>query len=580
VASAERDRLSYRMLGIVRSSWIRRGLLPLSAALLVLSGCEGRPWNANASGTPRLEAIIRALQPMVRSGRGIPGHRPSARDRAALGRLYEAAGYVPLWFTTGGDLRGVGKEALDILARAESEGLRPDDYAASRLDSLARTIEDQRDADPQSVARLDAGLSLAVLRYLRHLHVGRVNPRGVGLEMDPPSERHDVVTLLRGALEDGSLKGTVEQLAPPLVQYRRVRDALAHYRGRVGDTAEAALRLRVPLKPGDSASGLDALARRLLLTGDLPNAGAAAPLKYEGALVEAVKRFQTRHGLASEGVLGKETLAGLNVPLSWRVRQLELALERLRWISDLSGEPFLMVNIPMFEVTAWESPWASGAPSFRTGVIVGKALDTETPVFQDEMRYIIFRPYWNIPPGITEEEVIPAIETDRNYLKKNNMEIVDGQGDDAKSLGEKGVNLDDVARGRLRIRQRPGPENALGLIKFVFPNNQNIYLHATPAEQLFDRTRRDFSHGCVRVEDPVGLAAWVLRDQPEWTPERITEAMNGEEISRRVNLTRPLPVILFYTTAVVEPDGMVRFAGDIYGQDRTLDRALGQAPGL
>ncbi|HEX9755230.1 MAG TPA: L,D-transpeptidase family protein [Gemmatimonadales bacterium] len=563
-----------------RSSWIRRGLLPLCAAWLALSGCEGRPWNANASGTPRLEAIIRALQPMARSGRGIPGHRPSARDREGLARLYEAAGYVPLWFTTGGDLRGVGTEALELLTGAESDGLRPDDYAASRLDSLARAIADQQDPDPQSVARLDAGLSLAVLRYLRHLHQGRVNPRGVGLDMDPPSERHDVLTLLRGALEDGSLKGTVEQLAPPLVQYRRVRDALAQYRSRGGDTAEAVLQLRVPLKPGDSVSGLDALARRLALTGDLPNIGGGPPLKYEGALVDAVKRFQTRRGLASEGVIGKETLEELNVPLSWRVRQLELALERLRWISDLSGEPFLMVNIPMFEVTAWESPWAPGAPSFRTGVIVGKALDTETPVFQDEMRYIIFRPYWNIPPGITKEEVIPAIESDPDYLRKNNMEIVDGQGDDAKSLGEKGGNLDDVARGRLRIRQRPGPGNALGLIKFVFPNNQNIYLHATPAEQLFDRSRRDFSHGCVRVEDPVGLAAWVLRDQPEWTPERIAEAMNGEEISRRVNLTQPLPVILFYTTAVVEPDGTVRFAGDIYGQDRTLDRALRQTPGL
>lgn len=569
------------MLGMFRSSRIRRGLLPLCAAWLALSGCEGRPWKANASGTPLLDAITRALQPMARSGRGIPGPRPSPRDRAALGRLYEAAGYVPLWFTTGGDLRGVGKEALELLAGAESQGLRQEDYATSQLDSLARAIEDQRDADPQSVARLDAGLSLAVLRYLRHLHVGRVNPRGVRVDMDPPSERHDVLTLLRGALDDGSLKGTVEQLAPPLVQYRRVRDALAQYRGRAGDTAEAVLRLQVPLKPGDSASGLDALARRLVLTGDLPNSGAATvPLKYEGALAEAVKRFQARHGLVAEGVLGKETLAELNVPLSWRVRQLELALERLRWISDLSGEPFLMVNIPMFEVTAWESPWASRSPSFRTGVIVGKALDTETPVFQDEMRFIIFRPYWNIPPGITREEIIPAIESDPDYLRKHNMEIVDGQGDDARSLGQTGPDLDEVARGRVRIRQQPGPGNSLGLIKFVFPNNQNIYLHATPAEELFDRSRRDFSHGCVRVEDPVGLAAWVLRDQPEWTPERITEAMNGEEISRRVNLTRPLPVILFYSTAVVEPDGTVRFAGDIYGQDRQLDRALGQAPGL
>jgi murein L,D-transpeptidase YcbB/YkuD len=209
---------------------------------------------------------------------------------------------------------------------------------------------------------------------------------------------------------------------------------------------------------------------------------------------------------------------------------------------------------------------------------VGKALNTETPVFVEEMQYVIFQPYWNIPPSITRNETIPAIERDGDYLRKNGMEIVRGQGDDADPVDPSGGTLEKLARGELRIRQRPGPLNALGPVKFVFPNNQNIYLHGTPAEQLFDRTRRDFSHGCVRVEDPAGLAEWVLAGNPEWTRDRIVEAMNDRSrTSQRVNLPRPLTVVLYYTTASVEADGTVRFARDIYKHDPELDRALHRA---
>jgi len=498
-------------------------------------------------------------------------------ELADLRRLYETSGHTPLWFTASGDLRNSGKEILLRLANAFAEGLRPEDYSASRLDSLARQVSDQQAADPQAVARLDAGLSLAVLRFLRHVDVGRVNPRSIGLSMDPPRERHDYVTLLGAALRDGTLDEIVSELAPPLDQYRLVREALAEYRTRQADSvAEDPIRLSVPLKPGEAATGLDALARRLALTGDLTSqSDAAAPARYEGALVEAVRRFQARHGLTPDGVLGKETLDELNVPWSWRIRQLELSLERLRWLGDLGNEPFLLVNIPMFELTAWSTPAAAGPPAFRTGVIVGKALDTETPVFVEEMRYVVFQPYWNIPPSITRDETIPAIERDREYLRKNDMEIVQGQGNDSDPVELSDGALEKLARGELRVRQRPGPHNALGPIKFVFPNNQNIYLHSTPAEQLFDRTRRDFSHGCVRVEDVAGLAEWVLSGQAEWTRDRIALALDDRtRISRNVGLSRPLTVVLFYSTSAVEADGTVRFARDIYQHDPKLDRAL------
>ena len=527
-------------------------------------------------GQSRDDAVVQAIRTVTRTGRGLPGPRPADDDLVALRRLYESSGYAPLWFNAKGDLREAGKEILQRLADAGSEGLRPEDYWAARLDSLARQVSAQKAADPEPVARLDAGLSVATLQFLRHVHVGRVNPRSIGLSMDPPRERHDYVALLGTALREGTLDEIIRELAPPVDQYRLVREALAAYRKREADSAgESPLTLPVPLKPGETAPSLDALARRLVLTGDLAADPTAVPPRYEGELVLAVRRFQARHGLTPDSVLGKETLEELNVPWSWRIHQMELSLERLRWLGDLGNEPFLMVNIPMFELTAWRSPSEAGPPAFRTGVIVGKALDTETPVFIEEMRYIVFQPYWNIPPSITRDETIPAIERDREYLRKNDMEIVRGQGDDADPVEVSGGALERLARGELRVRQRPGPLNALGPIKFVFPNNQNIYLHGTPAEQLFDRTRRDFSHGCVRVEDVAGLAEWVLSGLPDWNRERIVQALEDRsKLSWKVSLPRPLAVVLFYSTATVESDGTVRFARDIYQHDQELDRAL------
>ena len=546
-----------------------------------LAGCgDTAARQPQADGHAQDESVVQELQAVVRNGRGLPGTRPGAEELSRLQRLYQTSGYTPLWVSRSGELRQSGREALNRLRNADSEGLRPNDYFADALDSLSRSVSEQklRD-DAAAVARLDAGLSLAVLEYLRHIHLGRVTPRAVGYSIEALPEQHDFVALLEAVVRDGSLDEIVRELEPPLEQYRLARAALREYRKRQEDSLLAQpLRIAVPLKPGDTTASISALAHRLMATGDLTDE-TGGTVRYEGALVEAVRRFQARHGLAPDSVLGKATLDELNIPVSWRVHQLELSLERLRWLRDLPDAPFLLVNIPMFELTAWSSPMASGPPAFRTGVIVGKALDTETPVFVEEMQYVIFQPFWNIPPSITRTETIPAIERDREYLRKNNMEIVRGQGDDADPVELSGGTLEKLARGELRVRQRPGPLNALGPVKFVFPNNQNIYLHGTPAEQLFDRTRRDFSHGCVRVEDPTSLAEWVLSGQPEWTRDRIVEAMTAPgRISRRVNLLRPLTVVLYYTTASVEADGTVRFARDIYKHDPDLDRALHRSP--
>jgi len=257
-----------------------------------------------------------------------------------------------------------------------------------------------------------------------------------------------------------------------------------------------------------------------------------------------------------------------------RVRQIEMALERLRWLPHTGDSRLLVVNIPMFTLWAWDVP-PDGPPTFATDVIVGRAARTQTPIFTNQMREVIFRPYWNIPPSILRHEVLPLIERKADYLAQEDMEIVRGERDDSEVVEATKENIARLRSGGsgLRVRQRPGPKNALGFVKFVFPNEMNIYMHGTPARELFTRSRRDFSHGCIRVRDPVGLAEWALRGQAEWDRERILAAME-DSTSRHVKLMRPIRVVLFYSTAAVMPDGSLRFADDIYGHDATLELAL------
>jgi murein L,D-transpeptidase YcbB/YkuD len=297
---------------------------------------------------------------------------------------------------------------------------------------------------------------------------------------------------------------------------------------------------------------------------------------YEGAVVEAVRRFQRRHGLDPDGIIGSATRAALDVPPAERVRQIELALERIRWLPPLRAEPFIVVNIPAFRLFAFDSAGGEGAPSFSTRVVVGRALAAETPALYELLRYVEFRPYWTVPRSILVKEILPGVRRDPAYLRNRAMEIV-GPGD--RSLGD--VVTDDLrrrlARGELRVRQRPGPSNALGLVKFVFPNAASVYMHDTPDSELFARARRDFSHGCIRVDDAEALAVWVLRGKPEWGAEEVRAAMDSTA-TRRAFLPKPMPVAVVYATAVASSSGEARFYDDVYGYDHELDEALRAGP--
>lgn len=492
--------------------------------------------------------------------------------------LPAAAGGTPsVWLDSTGRPNAIARDALQMLTDAPADGLVAQDYQARELALQAAALGRASEATAASALDFERALGAALQRFLNDLHRGRVDPRSLGFRIEQRDRTTvDVAALLHTAAREGRLSQAAATLRPRLGQYGRLREALGHYRTLAADSSLGLLPAIAPakaLKAGDAYAGTVALHRRLVALGDLP-ADTQPPDRYAAALADGIKRFQERHGLNADGVLGGATLAALNVPLTQRILQLELALERLRWLPELGSEPIVGINIPMFRLWAWD-PTAPTAPVVDMNVVVGRALDTRTPVLSEKMRYVIFRPYWNVPPSITRHEIVPALARDPGYLQRHDMEIVRGSGDDAQPVNLSNTeNLALLRQGVLRVRQRPGPKNSLGRVKFIFPNDDNVYLHDTPATQLFGRTRRDFSHGCVRVEKPVTLAQWVLRDQPEWTPERIDAAMAGPS-SQRVNLARPLPVILFYMTAMVTPsDHAVRFAQDLYGHDARLVRAL------
>ncbi len=550
--------------------------------LLACSGCAAPSRSADQSSTDVSRQVVSsdvasALEAGVDGDRDPALHLLSARERAELRAIYEPGGFVPLWVDARGRPSRDAREALAVLDGAAREGLDPGDFDVSVFGRLTASLDGAPTPSIPDIAAFDAALSSATLRYFRQVHIGRVDPLAIGFRMTAPADEHDFAAMLRSAIADHRVAETAAGLTPQLALYRELRSRLDHYRSLAADTTlvEPLPVRTTTVRPGEMDEGTPALQRRLVTLGDLA-ADAPIPSKsvYAGALVEGVKHFQLRHGLEADGVLGKSTRAALRVPLAWRVRQIELALERLRWLPHLGQERLLAVNIPMFHLWVWDVMPPDGTPSFGMGAIVGRALNRQTPVFVDEMRYVIFRPYWNIPLSILRSEILPELTRDPDYLEREDMEIVSGPGDDARPVPLSSQSLLQLQQGRLRVRQRPGPRNALGLVKFVFPNDENVYMHGTPAAQLFSRPRRDFSHGCVRVEDPIALAEWALEGQDAWNRDAIVAAMNGTE-SRRVDLVRPIRVILFYITAVVMPDdGTIHFSEDIYGHDRRLDQAL------
>jgi len=509
------------------------------------------------------------LREIITSGRLTDLRWPDFSDyRDHLRSLYEPNAFSLLWIHQGRPTPQA-LAIIEVFEQADRNGLDTEDYDGSRWkERLAREFQAGNDA------RFDAALSVCVMRYVSDLHIGKVNPRHFSFGLSVESKKYDLPRFIRDRLVTGQdIKEALAEVEPPFPGYKRTVAALRNYLDIAQqDDSE---KLPVPsktLEPGDRYVGVVRLTRLLQLLGDLPK-GTPVPsdVLYDGAVVEGVKRFQQRHGLPPDGLLGEQTLKQLNTPLSFRIRQLQLTLERWRWVPEEFPQPPVVVNIPEFRLRTYDDV---GRSVLSMNVVVGKALRHETPVFEKEMRFVVFRPYWNVPPSIQRSELVPAIRRDVNYVAKHNYEIVTQDGHFVSAGQASDDVLQKLKSGKLAIRQKPGPTNALGLVKLMFPNEYHVYLHSTPSQQLFARARRDFSHGCIRVEKPAELAAWVLKDRPEWSLERVRAAMQGGEDNFQVNLTKPIPVLILYGTAVVDEEGRVHFFDDLYGHDAALEKVL------
>jgi len=505
------------------------------------------------------------------------GHLPELRwpdfsdYRGHVQNFYEPSSYAPAWIRDG-HTTPQALAVIELLKHADSEGLDPEDYDGPRwADRLARL---QKARDASQVAIFDAAVTICLMRYISDRHIGKINPEHFKFGLSVEAKKYNLPGFLRERLVNGDVKTELAQIGPPFAAYKRTLEALRQYAQLAREDDGEKLRVsNKPIAPGSPYDGTRRLARLLRLLGDLPTNAAISDDSnlYEGALVEAVKHFQGRHGLKPDGRLDEPTLRNLNTPLSQRVDQLRLTLERWHWLPDQFKEPPVVVNIPEFRLYAFDS---SGNAALTMNVIVGKAFHHKTPVFEKDMRYVVFRPYWNVPPSIQRSEIVTAVQQDRDYIAKKTFEVVTPGGQVVTSGAISDEVLSQLRSGMLQVRQKPGATNALGLVKLVFPNEYNVYLHSTPSPQLFSQTRRDFSHGCIRVERPAELAAWVLRDKPEWSVERVQTAMTSGRDNLQVNLTSPIPVLILYGTAVVDPDGQVRFFDDIYGYDDELKKEL------
>jgi len=596
-------------------SLLRCTAMLLGLALLLPGGAAGETGQAPsaapaATATAAPEALdpvseaIRELTDHLRyQGAHDPGDHALHGEHVVLGetvaRYYEAQQFRPRWQ----DPAWLDRLLVSLNDLA-NDGLRPADYHFEALEALRAQLQRAGRLPDGEQAALDVLATDAMMLGLYHLYLGRVDPEKLSPQWNfasrPVSVERGFEALTR-ALEAGAIRETFDRARPQHPWYQRGRERLKEYRALAAAGGWPNVPMGPTIKLGMEDPRVPTLRARLLVTRDYPAGsvptaqGTAAPPAagealgsadtpadaassdrlYDASLEAAVRGFQERHGLAPDGVLGRRTMAALNEPLASRVTQIELALERLRWLPEFAAGPAIAINVPSFQLWAFDDARDTRSATLSMPVIVGKAVKHETPMFIGSMRAVEFSPYWNVPRNILRNETLPRLARDPGYLEREEMELVSTRGDGRLLTRVDAAALEALRAGELRVRQRPGARNALGGVKFVLPNTMEIYLHGTPARELFERTRRDFSHGCIRVRDPAALAAFVLQGRPEWTAEAIDAAMTSGR-NRTVALERAIPVVVFYTTAVVDSTGRAVFLPDVYGHDRRLLSALGK----
>jgi len=461
---------------------------------------------------------------------------------------------------------------IHLFSESEQEALVPEDYDTSRWPARVEKLPTARGTD---LASFDAAMTVSTMRYIRALHIGRVNPRTLGRQLDVDHRKYDLGEFVHDKVISAPDPAVVvKSVEPTFPGYLRVLDAMRRYRefAKQDDGKQMTVPTRA-IAPGGTYGDLPRLVQLLQLVGDLPLDAKIDrdSTTYQGAVVEAVKSYQVRHGELGDGHLKAELIKEMNVPMSVRVRQIELTLERWRWLDHSFPQPPVVVNLPEFKLRAFDDHYQV---SLYKTVIVGKAYGHKSPVFEKEIKYVVFRPYWEVTPTIQRAEIVPHIERDRNYIAEKNFEVVTTDGQVVTDGAISDEVLARLKSGHLHVRQKPGPTNSLGLVKLIFPNEDNVYLHGTDAPGLFSQERRDLSHGCIRVQNPSDLAAWALRHNPGWSLERVKSTMDGTENNVTVNLEQPIPVLILYGTVTVDEQNKVFFFDDVYGYDQQLDEAL------
>lgn len=547
-------------------------------AVLALASAGCSP-NAVAAQTIERSPFADSVRRIILRG-DLPGANRSdlATRRASLQLLYQAL-QEPLW-TVRGRATAQAESVIAVLSSATSIGLEAEEYDGAKLASHLGVLATSRAPSDGEVARFDVWLSLSLMRYMHHAHRGRVDPRALRAALPVERKRLDLPALTLAASRANDVRLQLAALEPTFSRYTLLKQALTEHRRLAADTS-----LHRPpassrsVRPGERWAGIPALRRTLAALGDVPSSAITPDslpdhTRFDSVLADGVKRFQSRHGLVPDGILGRATFEQLRVPLTTRVQQIELALERWRWMPDDTSSRFVLVNIPEFRVRVFDRDASGEHTVLAMDIIVGEARRRRfTPIFSATMREVIFRPYWEVPVRIARNEETPKIRRRPSYFEREEMEIVVGQDDSVVRYPPTLENLAKVDAGTLRLRQRPGDKNALGLVKFIFPNEFNTYLHGTPVQSLFAQSRRDFSHGCMRLEDPKTFAEFILEREGGWDCDRIEAAMRGDS-TLEVPLKHPIPVHVLYLTAMPDDSGAMHFSPDIYRSDLSLSRAL------
>lgn len=484
-------------------------------------------------------------------------------------RFYAQRDYRAGWFDAQGNPTPAAEDLLKAVADAEQEGLRSADYRPTELRKRLKALQQHGPgADEGSLAEFDVLFTDAFLTYGSHLLAGRLPPRKVDPEWTIKPRSRDLAAVLEEALARETVGQSLRALRPQAKGYVQLREVLHKYR----EVAAAGgwPTVTAGLGPGAQGPRVRDLRARLQASGDLAGAAAAGnsgSVVYDKAVADAVRRFQKRHGLAETGTVNAATQAALNVPVTERIRQIELNLERWRWLPDDFGSRYILVNIPSFKMKVFEDD----KRVIESNVVVGRQ-ERQTPAFTADMAYLVLSPKWYVPRSIAVKDKLPQLKRSPYALARQNIRVFNSAG---QEINPGAVNWRAVSASNFnyQLRQDAGPRNALGGIKFMFPNPHNVYLHDTPSRELFSRNQRTFSSGCIRISNPVELAEYLLKSDPQWTRDRIkTAAASGKQ--RVVNLPQKVPVYLLYWTAWVDEDGLANFRNDIYQRDKTMVRAL------